>query len=90
MDEHGSRTMFVGLILSFTLYGASLLVIPVLPAPIDRWVSISLMVVSIVMLAGWFLAVRGGWRLGRPPSRGERRAKMHSQQEREKQRRLNR
>lgn len=88
MDEQGSRTMFLGLIASFLIYGASF-VVPVLwKDDRARLASIALIVVSIAFLGGWYLAVRGGFRVGRPPTRANRRAKMHAQKEKEKRARM--
>lgn len=91
MDEAGSRTMFVGLIIAFALYGLSFVVTAVYRERAwVNWVSIGLILASVVFLAGWFLAVRGGFRLAKTKSRAERRAAMHAKEEREKRMRLNR
>lgn len=91
MDEAGSRTMFVGLLISFAVYGLSIVVSAVYREQV--WaigLNIALTLTSVVFLAGWFFAVRRGFRLGKNKSRAERRAKMHAKEEREKRMRLNR
>ena len=90
MDEAGSRTMFVGLVGAFVLYALSFVVVRAVPGDLGRWISIALVLASVGFLGGWFLAVRGGWRLGRPTNRGERRAKEKAREEREKRARLRR
>lgn len=91
MDEQGSRTMFVGLIIAFALYGMSFVVTAVYREYAwANWASIALILTSVVFLGVWFLAVRGGFRLGRSKSRATRRAKMHAEKERQKRIRLNR
>lgn len=88
MDEQGSRTMFVGLLLSFVLYGLSFIAPIVWKDDRARWLSIALIAVSVAFLGVWFLMVRGGFRLGKQKSRAARRAKMHAEHEREKRTRL--
>lgn len=91
MDEAGSRTMFLGLIIAFALYGASFVVTAVYrDAMWAQWVSMALILTSVVFLAIWFLSVRGGFRIGKPKSRAKRRAEMHAKAEKEKRMRLNR
>ena len=91
LDEAGSRTMFVGLIIAFALYGLSFVVTAVYKAYAwANWISIGLILVSVLFLGGWFLAVRGGFRIGKQRSRAQRRAAMHAKEEREKRMRLNR
>lgn len=91
MDEQGSRTMFIGLIIAFALYGASFVVTAIYSRySWASWLSIGLILVSVVFLGAWFLAVRGGYRVGKTKSRAQRRAKMHAKEEREKRMRLNR
>jgi energy-coupling factor transporter transmembrane protein EcfT len=91
MDEQGSRTMFVGLIIAFALYGLSFVVTAVYGRYVwASWVSIGLILVSVLFLGVWFLSVRGGFRIGKQKSRAARRAAMHAKEEREKRMRLNR
>ena len=91
MDEQGSRTMFVGLIIAFALYGLSFVVTAVYrDASWAAWLSIGLILASVLFLGAWFVAVRSGFRMGKAKSRAERRAKMHAKEEREKRMRLNR
>lgn len=91
MDELGSRTMFVGLIIAFALYGLSFVVTAVYrERSWAAWASIALILASVLFLAAWFVAVRGGFRLGKSKSRAKRRAQMHAKAEREKRMRLNR
>jgi hypothetical protein len=90
MDEQGSRTMFVGLIISFALYGVSFVIPAVYDEAWSNWVSMGLILTSVLFLLGWFLAVRGGFRLGKQKSRAKRRAEMHAKEEKEKRMRLNR
>ena len=91
MDELGSRTMFVGLIIAFAFYGMSFVVTAVYrERSWAAWASISLILTSVVFLGVWFLAVRGGFRLGKQKSRAARRAEMHAKAEKEKRMRLNR
>jgi hypothetical protein len=90
MDEAGSRTMFVGLIIAFALYGLSFVLTAVYDEPWADWASIGLILVSVLFLGGWFLAVRGGFRVGKTKSRAKRRAEMHAKEEKEKRTRLNR
>lgn len=91
MDEQGSRTMFVGLLIAFGLYGLSfVLTATYREAAWASWGSIALILVSVVFLAGWFLAVRRGFRVGKVKSRAVRRAQMHAKEEREKRMRMNR
>lgn len=91
MDEQGSRTMFVGLIIAFAFYGVSF-VVPILydERAWAQWVSMGLILSSVIFLAIWFLAVRRGFRMGKQKSRAERRAAMHAKAEKEKRIRLNR
>lgn len=91
MDEQGSRTMFVGLIIAFAFYGLSFVVTAVYrDAAWASWTSIGLILGSVIFLAVWFLSVRGGFRLGKQKSRAARRAEMHAKAEKEKRMRLNR
>ncbi|HUR68468.1 MAG TPA: hypothetical protein VM370_04420 [Candidatus Thermoplasmatota archaeon] len=91
MDEQGSRTMFVGLIIAFAIYAVSFVVQAVYRAYAwASWLSIALILVSVVFLGAWFLAVRGGFRVGKAKSRASRRAEMHAKEEKEKRMRLNR
>ena len=91
MDEQGSRTMFVGLIIAFALYAVSFVVQAVYKAySWANWASIGLILLSVLFLGGWFLAVRSGFRIGKQKSRAARRAKMHAEKEKEKRMRLNR
>ena len=91
MDEQGQRTMFIGLLISFTVYALSFIVTAVYKtAAWANWLSMGLILASVVFLSIWFLAVRRGFRLGKTKSRAQRRAKMHAQEEREKRTRLNR
>jgi hypothetical protein len=91
MDERGRRTMFVGLLVAFAFYGLSFVANVVYR---DRsWgptLSLALIVVSITFLGAWYVAVRGGFRLGKGKSRGTRRAEMHAKKEKDKRMRLNR
>ena len=88
MDEAGSRTMFLGLLVSFFLYGLSFIAPIVWKDDRARWLSIALIAVSVVFLGVWFLMVRGGFRIGGKKTRSTRRAKMHAEHEREKRIRL--
>lgn len=88
MDEHAQRTMFLGVMVSLVLYLASLAAVPLLPDTIDRFVSIGLIVLSLGFLAVWYLAVRGGFRLGKVTTRAQRRAKAHAAHEKDKRARL--
>lgn len=91
LDELGQRTMFVGLIIAFAVYGSSFVVSAVYrDRPWANWASIVLILGSVVFLGVWFLMVRGGFRLGKAKSRAQRRAAMHAKKEREKRIRLNR
>ena len=91
MDELGQRTMFVGLIIAFALYGMSFVVTAVYrERSWAAWASIALILTSVLFLAIWFVSVRGGFRLGKPKSRGKRRAELHAKAEKEKRMRLNR
>lgn len=91
MDEQGSRTMFVGLIIAFALYAVSFVVTAMYKQYVwANWVSIGLILTSVVFLGVWFLSVRGGFRLGKTKSRATRRAQMHAREEKEKRTRLNR
>ena len=91
MDEQGSRTMFVGLLIAFALYGMSFVVTAVYrERSWAAWASISLILTSVIFLAVWFLLVRGGFRVGKQKSRAARRAQMHAKAEKEKRMRLNR
>lgn len=91
LDELGQRTMFVGLIIAFALYGLSFVVTAVYRRyEWANWASIVLILGSVLFLGVWFLAVRGGFRLGKPKSRAQRRAAMHAKDEKEKRIRLNR
>lgn len=91
LDELGQRTMFVGLIIAFALYGMSFVVTALYRSYAwANWLSIGLILGSVVFLGIWFLAVRGGFRLGKAKSRAQRRAAMHAKEEKEKRIRLNR
>lgn len=90
LDEQGQKTLFVGLLLSGGLYLAAIFAPRFAGPDFGAWLSLALMMIALVMMVSWFLAVRGGFRLGKPKSRGERRAKMHAKQEKEKRMRLNR
>lgn len=91
MDERGSRTMFVGLLISFAVYGLSFVVSAVYKgAAWVTWASLALILGSVVFLGVWFFAVRAGFRLGKEKSRATRRAEMHAKKEKEKRMRLNR
>lgn len=88
MDEHAQRTMFYGIAISLAIYVVSFAAVPLLPEGIDRTISIALLAGSVALLAGWWLAVRRGFRIGRAPGRAERRAKGHLAHEKEKRARL--
>ena len=91
LDELGQRTMFVGLIIAFALYGLSFVITAVYRERAwANWASIGLILASVAFLGIWFLSVRGGFRLGKAKSRAQRRAAMHAKEEREKRIRLNR
>lgn len=91
MDEIGQRTMFIGLIIAFALYGLSFVVTAVYREySWSAWASIGLILTSVVFLGVWFFAVRSGMRIGKPKSRGKRRAELHAKAEKEKRMRLNR
>ena len=91
MDERGSRTMFVGLIIAFAIYGLSFVITAVYKDQAwANWTSIGLILFSVVFLGAWFLSVRGGYRIGKTKSRSQRRAEMHAKAEKEKRMRLNR
>lgn len=91
MDERGSRTMFVGLLVAFAIYGLSFVVSAVYKgAAWVTWASLALILASVVFLGAWFFAVRAGFRLGKERSRATRRAEMHAKKEKEKRMRLNR
>lgn len=90
LDEAGRRTLFIGLILAFALYGLSFVVAALVEGPVGHWTSIALVLSSIAVLSVWFLAVRGGWRMQKAKNRGERRAQDHLKAEREKRAKLRR
>lgn len=84
------RTLFLGLMAGFLIYGLSFATKYVMDEPHATWWSIGLNLASIIFTLGWFLAVRRGFRLGAKggPNRGERRAKEHARLEREKKQRM--
>lgn len=91
MDEQGQRTMFIGLIIAFALYGLSFVITAVYGRYVwASWASIGLILSSVIFLAIWFVATRRGFRMGKQKSRAARRAAMHAKSEREKRMRLNR
>lgn len=91
MDEQGSRTMFVGLIIAFALYALSFVITAVYKSYAwANWLSIGLILVSVLFLGVWFLSVRRGFRIGKAKTRADRRAQMHAREEKEKRSRLNR
>ena len=91
LDERGSKTMFMGLIIAFAMYGLSFVITAVYAE--YSWAQPAAMVlilVSVTFLGIWFIAVRRGFRVGKGRSRAERRAEMHKREEKEKRMRLNR
>lgn len=82
------RTLFLGLMGGFLIYGASFATKYVLPEPHATWWSLGLNVLSIAFTIGWYVAVRRGFRLGTTPNRGARRAKEHARAEKDKKQRL--
>lgn len=82
------RTLFLGLMGGFLLYGASFATKYVLPEPHATYWSIGLNIASIVLTVGWFIAVKRGFRVGRTPNRGARRAKAHARAEKDKKQRM--
>ena len=88
MDQQGMRTLFLGLMGGFLLYGASYTPRYFMPEPQATYWSLGLNLVSVTFTVAWFIAVRRGFRLGRSPNRGARRAKEHARAEKEKKQRM--
>lgn len=82
------RTLFLGLMAGFLIYGASFATRYFLPEPHATWWSIGLNLVSLLFTLGWFIAVKRGFRIGTAPNRGERRAKEHARAEKDKKQRM--
>ena len=82
------RTMFLGLMGGFLIYGASFATKYFFPEPQATYWALGLNLFSIVFTVGWFIAVKRGFRLGKSPNRGARRAKEHARAEKEKKQRL--
>jgi len=86
-DSTGQRTMFVGFLIGFAFYALSFVMPFLVPGTIGQYASIALILVAMVFIVSWFIAVRRGFRItkaGAGPNRAERRAKQHSEDEREK------
>lgn len=90
LDQAGMRTLFLGLMIGFLVYGASYGTKYVFPPGQAEWWAVGLNLASIVFTVSWFIAVRRGFRLGKAhlANRAERRAKDHLKAEREKKRKL--
>lgn len=80
------RTLFVGMVAAFVIYGLGFAFAYAIPGPVGLWINIGCIAASLIFVAAWLLAVRGGFRLGKPPSKAQQRAKEKARFEREKQR----
>ena len=87
MEDGGQRTLLIGVGIAFAIYALSVAVIWLVPGDRGYYVSIGLTLLSMVVILVWFLAVRRGWRLTKGPSRGQRRAKAHRDDDKERIRR---
>lgn len=83
-DATGARTMFVGVLIGFAVYALSFVVPFLVPGRTGQWVSVALIVVSMIFIIGWFFATRRGFRVTKAPTRMDRRLKERQLDEREK------
>lgn len=94
MDDRQRSTLFKGLVIALGVYSLSWIVPWVLrgrlPDETVAWLAFALNAAALLFAAVWFLMVYRGYRIGKPVSRSERRAKEHAREEREKRMRLNR
>ncbi len=68
------RTLFVGLAIALGIYGIGFVVPLVIKSSMGQWMSFALTLGSLVFLAGWYIAVRRGFVIGKS-SRQSRRMK---------------
>lgn len=88
-DDRLLRTLFVGMVAGFILYGLGLVALYFIPAPTGIWVNVALTVLGLgFVIVWWYLTMRRGLRLGKPANKRETRAKQKERREREKLRAL--
>ena len=77
--------MFVGILIGFAVYAFSFAIPWLYPNdPRAQWVSVGLIVISMIFIIIWFIATRRGFRVTKAPTRMDRRLKEHQADEREK------
>ena len=83
-DSAGQRTMFVGILIGFSVYALSFVTPYLVPGSAGQWTSLGLVLVSMTFTLGWFIAVRRGFRVTKGPTRLDRKLKERRAEEREK------
>lgn len=77
--------MLIGVLIGFAAYALSFVIPWILPNdPRAQWISMGLIVASMVFIIGWFFATRRGFRITKAPTRMDRRLKERQADEREK------
>lgn len=88
-DDRVLRTLFVGMVAGFVLYGLGLAALYLIPAPTGLYVNLALTVIGLgFVVVWWYLTMRRGLRIGKGPNKREVRAKEKERREREKLRAL--
>lgn len=84
------RTLFIGLLVGFGLYGAGIALPWLWPgeSSTEQWASVIVLAVSLFVTTAWFVAVRRGWRIGKGETRTDKKLKERLRAEREKKRRM--
>ena len=72
MDQLQQRTMFIGLSIGLALYALGFVARWLLDPPVGDYVAIILTFLSMVVVVGFLVAVRRGFRLGKQTRQGKR------------------
>jgi len=87
-DDALLRTLFVGMVAAFMVYALGFAFLYVFPGSVGFWLNLACLAGSLLFVGGWLLAVKRGFRVGKPSTKQELRAKERARQEKEKQRAL--